>query len=85
MIGTDDYDRGTLDTNSGVSDTIAVRVNAMVHSNELPGRDVERFRAVGHRAVDRASARRPTRLTIGYVHQEDDNVPVYGVPYYRSL
>jgi catecholate siderophore receptor len=26
----------------------------------------------------------PTRLTIAYVHQRDDNIPIYGVPYYLN-
>src|SRR3546814_13578114 len=24
----------------------------------------------------------PTRVTLSYLHQEDDNIPTYGVPYY---
>ena len=84
-VGTDDYYRGTLDTNQRLTDTLAVRVNAMLHSNALPGRDVETFRRWGIAPVIEFEFAEPTRLTIGYVHQDDDNVPVYGVPYFHSL
>ena len=84
-VGTDDYYRGTLDTNLRLTDAIALRGNAMLHSNALPGRDVETFHRWGIAPVITFGIDEPTRLTIGYVHQDDDNVPVYGVPYFNSL
>jgi catecholate siderophore receptor len=84
-VGTDDYYRGTLDMNQRLTDTIALRTNAMLHSNALPGRDVETFHRWGIAPVITFGIDEPTRFTIGYVHQDDDNVPVYGVPYFNSL
>ncbi len=46
-IGTDDYYRATIDSNQRVSDFIGVRLNAMIHRNDVPGRDVERFERWG--------------------------------------
>lgn len=84
-IGTDDYYRGTIDSNLRVSDLIAVRLNAMAHRNDVPGRDVENFRRWGVAPAITIGIEGPTSLTIGYVHQRDDNVPIYGVPWFRSL
>ena len=57
-IGTDDYYRATVDTNLRVSELIAVRLNAMIHRNDVPGRDVEEYRALGRRAGDHLRHRR---------------------------
>ena len=83
-IGTDDYYRATVDTNQRVSDLIAVRLNAMVHRNDYPGRDFEEFERWGVAPSITLGIDSPTSLTLAYVHQEDDNTPVYGVPFYRS-
>ncbi|MFS0736669.1 TonB-dependent receptor [Sphingomonas sp. 1P06PA] len=84
-IGTDDYYRGTIDSNLRVSDLIAVRLNAMIHRNDVPGRDVERFKRWGVAPAVTIGIGGPTSLTLAYVHQEDDNTPIFGVPYFRSL
>ena len=83
-VGTDDYYRTTLDSNVRVSDLVAVRLNAVAHKNDIPGRDVENNKrwAVAPSLIVGVTG--PTSLTLQYLHQEDENVPVYGVPYYRS-
>lgn len=83
-IGTDNYYRGAVDSNFRVSPLIAVRLNAMIHRNEVPGRDVERFRRWGIAPSLTIGVDGPTSLTLAYVHQRDDNTPVYGVPYFRN-
>jgi catecholate siderophore receptor len=83
-IGTDNYYRGAVDTNQRVSDLVAVRVNAMIHRNDYPGRDVEKFKRWGVAPSITIGIDRPTSLTLGYVHQHDDNVPLYGVPWFRG-
>ncbi|MBB4154520.1 catecholate siderophore receptor [Sphingomonas jinjuensis] len=80
-VGTDDYYRAALDSNVRVSDLAAVRVNAMYHRNDVPGRDVERFERWGVAPSVTLGIGGPTSLTLGYVHQEDRNTPIYGVPY----
>ncbi|MFL9839817.1 TonB-dependent siderophore receptor [Sphingomonas sp. ST-64] len=81
-IGTDDYYRGTIDANVRATDLIAVRLNAMVHRNDVPGRDVEQYERWGVAPAVTIGIGGPTSLTLKYVHQEDTNIPQYGVPYY---
>jgi catecholate siderophore receptor len=83
-IGTDEYYRGTVDLNLRASDLIAIRLNAMVHQNDVPGRDVENYKRWGVAPSATIGVDGPTRLTFQYLHQEDDNIPQYGVPYYRN-
>ncbi|QJU56499.1 TonB-dependent siderophore receptor [Sphingomonas sp. AP4-R1] len=84
-VGTDDYFRGTVDSNMKVSDTVAIRLNAMGHRNDIPRRDVEYMHRWGIAPSITVGLNTATRFTVLYSHQEDHNIPVYGVPYYASL
>jgi catecholate siderophore receptor len=83
-VGTDDYYRGTVDANWRASDLIGVRVNAMFHRNDVPGRDVEKYKRWGVAPSLTIGMDGPTSLTLAYVHQHDDNTPIYGVPFFRN-
>ncbi|MEG3180915.1 TonB-dependent receptor [Sphingomonas sp. LT1P40] len=83
-VGTDEYYRGAVDANVRVSEQIAVRLNAMVHQNDVPGRDVENYERWGVAPSVTIGVEGPTSLTLQYLHQEDTNVPQYGVPYYKN-
>ena len=83
-VGTDNYLRGTVDSNWRLSPAVAVRLNAMVHRNDVPGRDVEDYRRWGVAPAITFGIDGPTRLTLAYVHQRDDNMPIYGVPYFLN-
>ncbi|NNM77884.1 TonB-dependent receptor [Sphingomonas sp. ID1715] len=83
-VGTDDYYRATVDSNWRASDLIAVRVNGMFHRNDVPGRDVEKFKRWGFAPSITLGVDAPTSLTIAYLHQRDDNTPIYGVPFFRN-
>ncbi|MBS0504410.1 MAG: TonB-dependent receptor [Proteobacteria bacterium] len=83
-VGTDDYYRATVDSNVRASDLIAVRVNAMFHRNDVPGRDVETYKRWGVAPSITLGMDGPTSLTLAYLHQRDDNTPVYGVPYFKN-
>lgn len=80
-IGTDDYYRATVDSNIRANELIAFRLNAMYHENDVPGRDVEKYERWGVAPSVTIGIDSPTSLTFSYLHQEDDNIPVYGVPY----
>jgi catecholate siderophore receptor len=84
-IGTDDYWRTSLDVNQRLGDNVAARLNAVYHRNDVPGRDVESYERWGVAPSVTVGLDGPTRATLAYVHQQDDNVPIYGVPYFRSL
>ena len=83
-LGTSDYYRATVDSNVRVSDLIAVRVNAMYHENDVPARDVDRYKRWGVAPSVKLGVDGPTSLTLMYTHQEDKNTPLYGVPYYKN-
>ncbi|HTU10204.1 MAG TPA: TonB-dependent receptor [Allosphingosinicella sp.] len=83
-IGTDDYYRGTVDANWRVSPLVALRLNAMIHRNDYPGRDFERYKRWGIAPAVTFGIGGSTQVTLAYVHQRDDNVPIYGVPYYLN-
>ena len=83
--GTDDYWRTSLDLNQRLGDTVAARLNAVYHRNDVPGRDVETYERWGVAPSVTVGLMGPTQATLAYVHQQDDNVPIYGVPYFKSL
>ncbi|MBK6413150.1 TonB-dependent receptor [Sphingopyxis sp.] len=83
-IGTDNYYRAAIDSNWRVSDLIAVRINAMYHENEVPGRDVESYQRWGVAPSVTIGVDSDTSLTLAYIHQDDDNTPIFGVPFFLS-
>lgn len=83
-VGTETYYRAALDANHRLNDGVAVRLNAMVHRNDAPGRDVEAFKRWGVAPSITVGLNGPTQFTAMYVHQEDRNTPQYGVPFYNG-
>lgn len=83
-VGTDNYFRGTLDTNQQITDTVAVRLNVMGHANDQPGRDVEKSERWGIAPSVAFGLGTPTRFTFSFIHQHDNNIPQYGVGYYKN-
>ncbi|MDD1506850.1 TonB-dependent receptor [Pseudomonas sp. CNPSo 3701] len=82
-LGTDNYYRTTLDTNQpleGVGTDSAVRLNLMGHQNDVAGRDEIDRKRWGIAPSLRLGFSEATRLTLSLHHQEDDNLPDYGVP-----
>jgi catecholate siderophore receptor len=82
--GTDSYGRITYDGNHDFDNGTAFRINAMVHQNDVPGRDFEQFERWGIAPSLAFGLGSDTRFTLSYLHQEDDNTPQYGVPYYHN-
>lgn len=80
--GTGEYGRFTLDAERVLDDGISLRLNAMVHNNDAPGRDVEKFTRFGFAPSLGFGIGTPTSFTLNYFFQHDDNVPQYGQPYY---
>ena len=80
-IGTDEYVRATIDSDMRFGDNVGVRLNVMAHNNDVPGRDVETYERWGVAPAITFGLNTDTRFTLAYVHQEDDNIPQYGVPY----
>ena len=83
-VGTDNYYRAAVDSNWRLNDLIAVRINAMYHENDVPGRDVENYERWGVAPSITIGVDSDTSLTLAYIHQDDDNTPIYGVPFFLS-
>lgn len=83
--GTDSYGRFTVDTNQRIGESAALRLNAMVHHNDVPGRDYEEYERWGIAPSISFGLGSDTTLSLSYIHQYDDNVPQYGVPFYPGL
>ena len=84
-FGTDDYKRGTLDLNQSLKpvgmDSGAVRINALYHDADVPGRDVVSDRRWALAPSITLGLDTPTRLTLSYFVMEQDNVASYGLPW----
>jgi catecholate siderophore receptor len=78
--GSESYARATLDSEWADPDGPDVRLNLMTHRNDVPGRDVERYERWGV-APSVGFGNDATSVIVSLLHQEDDNVPQYGVPY----
>jgi catecholate siderophore receptor len=79
--GGDAYRRVTIDSETELGDVTSFRINAMVHENDVPGRDVENYERWGIAPSAAFELGADTRLTVAYLHQEDENTPQYGLPY----
>ncbi len=82
--GTDSFGRITVDSNTDFDNGSAFRINTMVHQNDAPGRDVETFERWGIAPSLAFGLGSATRFTASYLHQSDDNIPQYGVPYFSN-
>ncbi len=83
-VGTDSYFRGTVDTNQLITETSAIRLNLMGHSQNMPGRKVEEAKRWGIAPSIALGLGTPTRFTLSFVHQHDNNTPQYGVGYFKN-
>ena len=85
-VGQPDYIRGTVDVNLGgetlgLGGGTALRVNAMYHNADTPGRDhvgTERFGIAPSIAVGLGTS---TRAILSYFRLQQDNLPDYGIPF----
>lgn len=82
--GTDGFGRATVDSNHDLGNGQALRVNAMFHRNDVPDRDVEDYKRWGIAPSFAIGLGSDTRLTLSYLHQHDENIPEYGLPYFAA-
>lgn len=81
-IGTDNYYRGTVDINKLIAENVAIRLNAVYHENDVPGRDVEFYKRWGVAPAITIGVDGPTSLTLQYEHLDDEAMPQYGIRYF---
>ena len=82
--GGDKYGRVTADSNFDLGNGMAVRMNAMGHTQDVPGRDEEFKHRWGFAPSIALGLGSDTRFTASYFHQHDNNMPQYGVPFALS-
>lgn len=81
-IGTDGYHRLAADINQPLDgvEGAAFRLNLMAHENDVAGRDQINYERWGIAPSVAFGLGTPTRLTLSYLHQSDQNLPEYGLP-----
>lgn len=80
-VGTDDTRRATVDVSRHLSDTLAVRFNAMLHKSGVGGRDYVFNDRWGVAAAVELQATETLKLGADYFHLTTDELPDWGVPY----
>jgi len=84
-LGTDNTRRLTIDYNQpleGLGEGAAFRVAAMAHSSSVADRDAGKQRRWGLAPSLALGLGTPTRLTLSVLHEEANDVPDYGIPWY---
>ena len=81
-LGNADYKRGTIDLNRVINETTAVRLNAMAHDADIPGRDGPKNKRWGIAPTVTFGLGTADQVTLSYQHLSSDNMPETGVPYY---
>jgi catecholate siderophore receptor len=79
--GTNSELRGTADVNYAFSDSAAFRVNAMGLKSEVADRDFVDNKRWGVAPSITFGIGKPTTLTLEYLHQYQDDIPDYGIPF----
>lgn len=79
--GQADYWRGSGDFNLPLSPTAAARVTVMDQSNGVADRDQVHYESYGVAPTLAFGIDTPTRLTLSYYKQEENNLPDYGIPF----
>ncbi|MGH6872877.1 MAG: TonB-dependent receptor [Rhizomicrobium sp.] len=80
-IGTNDEYRGTADVNYLLNDNSAARVNLMGETSHVSDRDFVRNRRWGAAPSVAFGLDTPTTLTLSYFHEEEYDVPDFGIPF----
>jgi catecholate siderophore receptor len=83
--GTADYKRVVGDVNYQLSDSVAVRLAAMWHDQDVAGRDALFQRRWGVAPSLTVGLGTPTRLTIAYYHLTSHELPDSGIPYLYTI
>jgi catecholate siderophore receptor len=83
-VGTDKTQRATFDVNQPLpewGEHTAFRLNGMTHDSMVAGRDIGENRRSGFAPSLAFGVGTPTRLTLNYFHQSEDDIPDYGIPF----
>ncbi len=79
--GTNAEIRATADVNYVLGDTSAVRIDVMGQRNNQEGRPFTRTQRYGIAPSIAFGIGTDTTFTLKYLHQQEDNIPDYGIPF----
>ncbi|MGX7925120.1 TonB-dependent receptor [Tsuneonella sp. HG094] len=80
-VGTDQFGRITVDANHAVSDKFAIRVNALYHTADTPGRDFAKSEKWGVAAAATLNLTDTMTLSADYYRARLDGIPDFGHPF----
>ncbi len=82
-FGSDNTKRATLDYNQPIAglENSAFRINMMGNGSQVTDRDDASYARWGIAPTISFGINTPTRLTLSYFHQSEDNTPDYGTPW----
>jgi catecholate siderophore receptor len=80
-VGTNDEVRGTADINYQFGDSDAFRINAMGQMSDVAGRPFTKNRRWGVAPSVAFGIDTPTTVTLSYLHQYENNIPDFGIPF----
>lgn len=85
-LGTNETKRVTADVNAKIDNIegSAFRLNAMVNDNKFAERDVAQNKRFGIAPSLAFGLGTANRLKLNYLHQTEDDVPDYGIPWYQG-
>lgn len=84
QLGTNQMRRLTADVNEPLTDFIpgaAFRMNLVGTQSKVAGRDYAETRRFGIAPAVSFGVNKPTHGTIAYLHESEDSIPDYGIPY----
>ena len=79
--GTNNLIRSTGDANAVINDDIAARITVMGERSAVADRDFVLNQRFGLAPSIAFGMNGPTKLTLSYLHQEENNIPDYGIPF----
>ncbi|RZI96758.1 MAG: TonB-dependent siderophore receptor, partial [Rubrivivax sp.] len=89
-LGTSEQKRGTIDINRTLSETSAIRFNAMAQDSGVPGRDAVQNKGLSFAPTLALGLNTPTRTFLSYEHVDQNNRPdggvtTLGLPSYTTI
>ena len=80
-LGTDKYARVTADINRVVGENTGFRLNAMVHANDIAGREIVGGERWGIAPTVTFGLNGPTRAILSFYHMQSSEIPDTGIPF----
>jgi catecholate siderophore receptor len=80
-IGSNEEFREAVDVNETFGDSDAFRINAVDEHSHVQDRDFVSNKRLGFAPSVAFGIDKPTTLMLSYLHQEETNVPDYGIPF----